>query len=618
MGGSGSFNVDLVNSSWTEFGITYNNSPTLGTTIASSIPLTSANVHDYVIVDVTSAVQAWLDGSQPNDGIALVANSGLGVLFDSKENTATSHPPELDIVFASGGGTITGVTTAPGSGLSGGGTSGTLPLSLIACGTNQVLQYSAASWGCATISGGGGGITGSGTVNSLPLFNGLTSLASSNVSQSGTNIGIGTTTPAATLDVNGAVNAATSFNLGENIFVFGSFNNGNAFLGFAGNGLMTGTYNTATGWFALGSNAKGGLNTADGAQALYSNQSGINNTASGFQSLYNNVSGGSNTANGFAALMNTTGTGNTAAGANSLGQNSMGSFNTALGFFAGQVLDKTPGTGLSDTAVGAGAAFSTGTLSNATAIGSNAEVTASNSLVLGAITGVNGGTNTSVGIGTTAPAATLDVEGSAATPPTVNFGSTSIPATLAVNGNTTLTGNLTVTGTCTGCGSGGGGGITTVTAGTGLSGGGSAPTVTLSANQSVVAFQTDLANGVTTAESFATAAATAAQAAAETYANSTFATLGPNTFTGNQTITGMVGIGTTTPQVALDVNGAINAATSFDLPQNGIPQAFVWAPGGQSTGIENTAVGWGAMASWANGGALNTAIGSSTLQKDTQ
>jgi hypothetical protein len=151
MGGAGgSFNVDLVNGSWTELGIAYNNAPALGTTIASSIPLTTANVHDYVIVDVTSVVQAWLDGSQSNDGIALVANSGLAVLFDSKENTATSHPPELDIVFASGGGGggITGITTANGSGLTGGGTTGNLNLSLTnACNIGQVLAWNGAGGG---------------------------------------------------------------------------------------------------------------------------------------------------------------------------------------------------------------------------------------------------------------------------------------------------------------------------------------------------------------------------------------------------------------------------------------------------------------------------------------
>jgi len=47
---------------------------------------------------------------QANDGIALVANSTFAASFDSKENTTTSHSPEVDVVFAggSGGGAITG------------------------------------------------------------------------------------------------------------------------------------------------------------------------------------------------------------------------------------------------------------------------------------------------------------------------------------------------------------------------------------------------------------------------------------------------------------------------------------------------------------------------------
>ncbi len=48
---------------------------------------------------------------------------------------------------------------------------------------------------------------------------------------------------------------------------------------------------------------------------------------------------------------------------------------------------------------------------NATAIGANASVSQSNSVVLGGVTGVNGGTSTNVGIGTTAPKAKLDVTG---------------------------------------------------------------------------------------------------------------------------------------------------------------------------------------------------------------
>src|SRR4029077_741772 len=117
--------------------------------IAASVPLTGANVHDYVIIDITSAVDAWLDGTQTNDGVALVANSPLNASFDSKENTTMSHPPELDIVF-SGNGTITGVTTPSGSGQTGGGTSGTLNLALTnSCGANQVLQWNGSAWACS-------------------------------------------------------------------------------------------------------------------------------------------------------------------------------------------------------------------------------------------------------------------------------------------------------------------------------------------------------------------------------------------------------------------------------------------------------------------------------------
>lgn len=154
---AGSFNVDFVNGTWTEKKITANMAPALGATVAASIPLGSANVKDYIVIEVTSAVQAWLNGTQINDGLALIANSPLSATFDSKESTSQSHPPELDIVFASsGGGSITGINTMAGSGLIGGGTSGTLNLSLTnACSANQVLKWSGSAWGCANLSGSG-------------------------------------------------------------------------------------------------------------------------------------------------------------------------------------------------------------------------------------------------------------------------------------------------------------------------------------------------------------------------------------------------------------------------------------------------------------------------------
>ena len=174
---AGSFNVDFVNGSWAENTITSNLSPVLGTTIAASVPITTASKNQYILIDVTSALQAWLNGSQANDGIALVANGTFSAGFDSKESATTSHPPELDVVFAGGGG-ITGITTASGSGLTGGGTSGTLNLSLInTCATNQVLAWNGTAWACAnpkgtgTITGvtAGADLTGGGTSGTVTL-----------------------------------------------------------------------------------------------------------------------------------------------------------------------------------------------------------------------------------------------------------------------------------------------------------------------------------------------------------------------------------------------------------------------------------------------------------------
>ena len=169
---AGSFNVDYVNGTWAENTISHNLAPALGTTIAASIPITAADKNQFILIDVTPAVQAWLSGTT-NDGIALVANGTFNATFDSKENGATSHAPELDIVFAGGG--LAGVTTATGSGLTGGGTSGTLNLGLLTtCASGQVLQWSGTAWACATPKGGGT-ITGVTTASSSGLSGGGTS-----------------------------------------------------------------------------------------------------------------------------------------------------------------------------------------------------------------------------------------------------------------------------------------------------------------------------------------------------------------------------------------------------------------------------------------------------------
>ena len=174
---AGSFNVDYVNGAWSEGKIDASNAPALGGAIASNVSVTTADKNQYILVNVTSAVQAWLNGGETNNGLALVANSSFNATFDSKENTTTSHPAELDIAFAGGDGTITGVTTASGSGLTGGGTSGTLNLSLTdACTSKQVLQWNGSEWACSnagtgTITGvtAGTDLTGGGTSGNVTL-----------------------------------------------------------------------------------------------------------------------------------------------------------------------------------------------------------------------------------------------------------------------------------------------------------------------------------------------------------------------------------------------------------------------------------------------------------------
>ncbi|MHB8860387.1 MAG: tail fiber domain-containing protein, partial [Minisyncoccota bacterium] len=210
---------------------------------------------------------------------------------------------------------------------------------------------------------------------------------------------------------------------------------GDYFFGGAGNLTMTGSYNVASGYQSLSADTIGGYNVASGYQSLYANTTGGYNVANGTYALLSNTSGTQNTASGGQSLYsNTTGSYNVAAGFLALYLNTTGNYNTAAGYYAG--VKNT--TGSNNTFLGYNAGYTDGvvttpgTLTNATALGYNAQVTASNSLVLGG-TGAYG---VNVGIGTTSPYATLSVVGTSAlgtivsgtwngtplTSPYINFG----------------------------------------------------------------------------------------------------------------------------------------------------------------------------------------------------
>jgi hypothetical protein len=142
----------------------------------------------------------------------------------------------------------------------------------------------------------------------------------------------------------------------------------------------TGNYNTANGVSALQANTTGDYNTANGNWALFSNTTGSSNTANGIEALYTNTTGNYNTAIGRRALQsNTTGYSNTANGNNALEYNTTGYYNTANGRAA--LYSNT--TGGYNTAIGNYANVSYSNLTNATAIGNNATVTASNRVRIG-------------------------------------------------------------------------------------------------------------------------------------------------------------------------------------------------------------------------------------------
>jgi hypothetical protein len=259
---------------------------------------------------------------------------------------------------------------------------------------------------------------GEGTTNFIPIWLTPHQLGTSDIFESTAgNVGIRTITPKATLDVNGVVNAARSFNLGNRLFGFGSFSDGSAFLGFSGSVSNQGCCNTGIGFEALSATIGGG-NTASGFQALNVNNTGIDNTATGFFALKLNTMGSFNTATGVGALasvvstaedtavgvdalFNSTDSDNTAVGGEALSGITTGTNNTALGYNAGNATDLSPTSGSNNTFVGASSGPGTQTtLNNATAIGANAIVGESNALVLGG-TGQNA---VRVGIGTATPA----------------------------------------------------------------------------------------------------------------------------------------------------------------------------------------------------------------------
>jgi hypothetical protein len=267
---------------------------------------------------------------------------------------------------------------------------------------------------------------GTATANQVAKFTAACKIHQSLLFDNGTDVGINTTSPGATLDVNGNISGRDNLGLpqttsssigvitlGGSRFVHAccSASSHNTFVGVnAGPVTGGGNSNTATGFQALNADTSGFSNTAIGTDALQFNSSGQDNTAVGLGALNQNTAGLFNTAVGENALeFNNGGGDNTGIGSLALNQNTSGASNTAIG---DEALNSNT-TGRFNSALGFLANVSSGNLTNATAIGANSVVGESNAIVLGCISSscASGTSQPNVGIGTGAPLAPLDVNG---------------------------------------------------------------------------------------------------------------------------------------------------------------------------------------------------------------
>jgi hypothetical protein len=106
VGAPGMVNVLAVNGSWLENAITGLNAPPLLNAPDTQKPYASARVDAFktwVSFDVTELVRDWMDGTQPNYGIALVAaDEKTSVFFTSREPGSLRIPAELELVYGGG------------------------------------------------------------------------------------------------------------------------------------------------------------------------------------------------------------------------------------------------------------------------------------------------------------------------------------------------------------------------------------------------------------------------------------------------------------------------------------------------------------------------------------
>jgi len=91
----GGINIYAASAEWNEQTVNGVSGPVPGAEVATNVPVTQSG--SWISIPVTGQVRSWLSGI-PNYGFIVTASpAATFVSFDSKENTDTHHPAELEI-----------------------------------------------------------------------------------------------------------------------------------------------------------------------------------------------------------------------------------------------------------------------------------------------------------------------------------------------------------------------------------------------------------------------------------------------------------------------------------------------------------------------------------------
>lgn len=241
---------------------------------------------------------------------------------------------------------------------------------------------------------GAGPVDGSGTANYITRWVDTDTITTSSIYETGGNIGIGTTSPSAKLEVAGGGNIATfgsagsgqdnyiKFQGSSNAFDVGTTSAG--YWGIADSGVAYRFVVTQAGNVGIGTTTPayklsvvGKIDLNDGGNSVFigTNAGQLDdataniNIGIGTNALQNNITGNQNVAVGHNTLPANTQSNNTAVGSNAMQFNTTGFSNTGIGSFA----LNTNVDGTFNTAVGTAAMATNTSGSSNTAIGSSAQ-----------------------------------------------------------------------------------------------------------------------------------------------------------------------------------------------------------------------------------------------------